>query len=83
MSHTFTITLSQDSATIVDKAKAMLIESGNKFTGDSSKGSFSGSGIAGTYHISGNVATITIDKKPFVIPMSLVESKVREYFKSA
>lgn len=83
MSHSFQITLSQDPASAVEKVRKLLTESGSEFTGDSSSGSFAGSGVKGLYHVSGQVVTITILKKPFVAPMSLVESKVRAYFKEA
>lgn len=83
MSHSFQITLSQDPATVVESVRKLLTESGSEFSGDSSSGSFSGSGVKGLYHVTGSVVTITITKKPFMAPMSLVESKVREYFKTS
>lgn len=82
MSHSFQITLSQDPAIVVEKVRNLLTESGNQFTGDSSSGSFAGSGVEGAYHISGQIVTITITKKPFMAPMGLVESKVRSYFRT-
>lgn len=82
MTHSFQITLSQDPASVVERVRKLLTENGGQFSGNSSSGSFAGSGVKGAYHISGRDVTITITKKPLLAPMSLVESKIREYFKS-
>ena len=82
MAHSFNVTLSDEPASVLEKVRKLITESGGQFTGDSSSGSFAGSGVKGAYHISGRDVTITITKKPLLAPMSLVESKVREYFKS-
>ncbi len=80
MSNKFTVKLTCPAPEALDKARCAISESGGILTGDTSNGSFSGSGVMGSYHISGDEATITITKKPFIAPMSLIESKVREFF---
>lgn len=80
MAHSFNITLSEEPASVVEKVRKLVTENGGQFSGDSSSGSFAGSGVKGAYHISGQIVTITITKKPLLAPMSLVESKIREYF---
>lgn len=82
MAHSFNVTLSDEPASVLEKVRKLLTENGGQFNGDSSSGSFAGSGVKGEYHISGQIVTITITKKPLLAAMSLVESKVREYFKS-
>lgn len=83
MAHSFNVTLSEEPASVLEKVKKLLTENGGQFSGDSSSGSFAGSGVKGAYHISGQIVTITITKKPLLAPMSLVESKVKEFFKSS
>lgn len=82
MAHSFNVTLSEEPASVLEKVKKLLTENEGQFSGDSSSGSFAGSGVKGAYHISGQIVTITITKKPLLAPMSLVESKVKEFFKS-
>jgi hypothetical protein len=49
------------------------------FNGNEQQGSFRASGIAGQYQVSG-VVDVTITEKPALIPKSLIEKEVREYF---
>jgi len=80
MSHKFTINLTCSATEALDKAKCAVESSGGQLTGDTVSGNFSGSGVIGVYQMSGSDVTITITKKPFIAPMSLIESKVREFF---
>ena len=82
MAHSFTISLAgKDIATEISKIKAGLAGSGGTFAGDIQSGNFSGSGVVGHYLVTaGAQIEITITKKPFVAPMSLVEKKIRSYF---
>lgn len=81
MSHNFTINLTGSVTEALDRARHTISGSGGDITGDESSGTFAGSGVLGSYHITGSTVTITINKKPFIAPMSLIESKVREFFK--
>ncbi len=81
MSHNFTINLTGSVTEALDKARHTITGSGGELTGDTSSGTFVGSGVFGSYQITGSTVTITINKKPFIAPMSLIESKVREFFK--
>lgn len=82
MIHVFTISLiGKNIATEVDNIKSAIVAKGGKFEGDISSGKFSGSGVEGYYSVlPGDQFEITITKKPFIAPMSLVESKIRSYF---
>lgn len=82
MAYTFIVNLSgKDIATEISKIKAGLAGSGGKFDGDITSGCFSMSGVQGQYIVkTGAQIEITITKKPFIAPMSLVEKKIRSYF---
>jgi hypothetical protein len=74
----FNITIEPDK--LVAKAKKAAEESGVTFSGDSKKGCFRGSGIAGDYSLEGETAIVTITQKPFLASWSLIETKVKEFF---
>lgn len=81
MVHIFTISLAgKDITSEINKIKAAMVNGGT-FEGDIASGKFSGSGVEGYYLVKpGAQIEITITKKPFIAPMSLVESRIRSYF---
>jgi hypothetical protein len=52
---------------------------GGKFTGNEQRGNFQANGIAGQYRVSEKV-NVTITEKPFLIPNSLIEREIKNYF---
>jgi len=52
---------------------------GGRFLGNEREGNFNAKGIAGQYRIS-HLVDITITEKPLVVPNSLIEKEVRNYF---
>ena len=80
MAKTFKLEIKTSAEEMLKKAKDEAGKSWASVTGETSSGKFSGSGVEGTYKIVGNSVEITIEKKPFIAPMSLVESKVRKFF---
>jgi hypothetical protein len=80
MAKTFKLEIKTSADEMLKKAKDEAAKSGASLDGDASSGRFSGSGVAGTYRVVGDSVEITIEKKPLVVPMALVESKVREFF---
>ena len=60
--------------------KEKMTQNSMHFEGNEKTGSFKGSGIEGTYEIKKNQVLVLINKKPFYIPESLVESKFKDYF---
>lgn len=80
MSKQFAITLTSDAHEVVDRFKATAQKNNFQFSGNERLGQFSGKGIEGQYAIKGNLLTITIGKKPMLIPWSLIESTVRDFF---
>ncbi|MFM8332156.1 MAG: hypothetical protein ACKN9T_10745 [Candidatus Methylumidiphilus sp.] len=79
MSKQFSIKMSHDAREVVAKFKSAAEKNDVRFNGDEHKGQFSGKGIEGHYAISGDVLTITIEKKPMLIGWSLIEAKVRDF----
>jgi hypothetical protein len=52
---------------------------GGSFNGNEQQGNFNASGIAGQYRVS-DLVNVTITEKPFIIPNSLIEKEVKNYF---
>jgi len=63
-----------------EKAKNAISKAGASVKGDCNAGSFSGSGLEGSYVYENGSLNITINKKPFIAPESLIKSKVKEFF---
>jgi len=63
-----------------EKAKNAIKKAGANVKGDCNAGSFSGSGLEGSYVFENGSLNITINKKPFIAPESLIKSKVKEFF---
>jgi len=80
MARTFSVDFTEDPSDLVARVQKAAVEFGADFEGDTTSGSFSGRGFAGTYRISDSVATVTITEKPFLIPWGVVESQVRGFF---
>ena len=64
------------------KTAKLIRDNGGTFSGDETSGCFSGNGVYGNYKISENIK-ITITDKPFIYSKSLVEERIRSYFRSA
>jgi hypothetical protein len=80
MARSFAVKLTGSPEALVEKAKKAAAENSAAFSGDTQAGSFSAGGVEGSYKISGDVVAVTISKKPFYAPWSMVESYVREFF---
>ena len=81
----FDITVSGELAGVLDQVRSNIVGAGGAFSGDASSGEFSGPTavgiVKGSYTVRGGVVTVTITDKPFLVPCSTIESKVRDYFK--
>lgn len=80
MSKMFEFKLSQASSELLPKAKAMAQANGVHLVGDHQCGRFSGRGVEGAYRVDGDRMAIRIQKKPFIMPWSLIESTFRSFF---
>jgi hypothetical protein len=58
-----------------------IVRNGGTLAGSAAVGEFEGSGVRGNYRLTGDsVFVITITKKPFICPESMVEGKIRTFF---
>jgi hypothetical protein len=85
MAHSFTIPVSGPISVTLEKVGSEIVCSGGSLEGGESCGTFSGLTplglIKGEYCcVSAGEIKITIVEKPFLVPYSVIESKIREYF---
>ena len=84
MAHSFAFDLPGDPAAALAKASSLVKGAGGTFAGDADAGSFAGKTpvgeVKGTYRVAGSRVSVTITDKPFVVPKSVVESKVKGFF---
>jgi len=77
----FSIPFSGNAENILAKAKAAIESQNGDFTGDVHSGNFEVSvfanSIKGYYNVSGQVLSLTITDKPFLIPCSSIESLLK------
>ena len=85
MAHSFKIRLSGDINDTLRKVESVITAGGGLFEGTAEQGSFHGRSVAGL--IKGNYCCsdgtdimITITDKPFIVPYSLIEAEIRNYF---
>ncbi len=80
MAHTFKISIVDDLSSTLRKVEQTIVQKGGSFKGDMNQGEFSGS-VKGRYVVfSHSEVEITILSKPFVMPNSMIESAIRDYF---
>jgi hypothetical protein len=80
MSKSFEVKLKHDPDEIIAKAREAARHNGIHFVGDGQTGHFAGHGIEGSYLIMDDILSVQIAKKPFIMPWSLIESTLRNYF---
>ena len=80
----FTITVAGDMTETLEKIRTTVTSMGGSFSGDGTSGSIASQTpvgqVEGDYSISGNEITITITKKPIMVPCGMIETKMREFF---
>jgi len=75
----FSFAKPQDISQAIQTVQTGIKNKGGIFSGDEQQGSFKANGIAGQYKVSDKV-NVTISEKPFVVPNSLIENEVKNYF---
>lgn len=80
MSKSFSVNFTGDATSLLERARKTATDNGAQVTGDTNKGAFSGRGVEGSYAVNGNTVNITVDKKPMIVPWSLVESQLKQFF---
>jgi hypothetical protein len=83
--HSFIVKLHDVISSILEKVKAEITDSGGRFEGNAKCGRFQGKSILGLIKggyrsISDTEVEITIERKPFILPYSTIESKIKEHF---
>ncbi len=81
----FEVPFSGDVQSVIDGAKSAVEKAGGKFGGDASTGKFNvpKPAVEGSYRITGSSMSITITKKPMIVPCGVIESYIKEKFKAA
>ncbi len=81
----FSVQLEDDPQAVIDNLKNLISQHGGVLQGDASTGSFEGMTpagmIRGVYEIAGSTATIDIYDKPWLLPQSMIEQVMKDYFK--
>ena len=85
MAHSFSITLSDEVSAILGKVEVAITSNGGSFQGNEENGIFLGKTplgfIKGEYCCTAaKKIEVTIVEKPFFVPYSVIELKIREYF---
>jgi hypothetical protein len=80
MQMTFSISFEGDPAQLVKRARETATQNHVQFDGDEHSGNFSGDGVAGTYAVSGQTVTLTINRKPFYVTMAMIQDHLGKFF---
>lgn len=80
MSRSVTGHLPESAEVVVAKLKKMAIKHDIEFSGDTTKGYARGKGFHVEYVLVGTQCTLTVTKKPMLVPWSLVESQLHKLF---
>ncbi|MBM4201169.1 MAG: hypothetical protein FJ189_07770 [Gammaproteobacteria bacterium] len=77
---TYKVLMSREPTAVVEKARRTANSNGFDFSGNETAGQFAGKGLQGSYRIDGTQISITIDKKPLILPWGVIESSIKSFF---
>jgi len=77
---TYRIRLNSTPGELVEKASSIAKDNGFNFNGNEENGDFGAMGVEGAYRIANEEVVVTISSKPFMIPWSMVEKYVQQFF---
>ena len=80
MSHTFKIPLKVAKEDVLDHIESTLPEHGLTLVRTDDGARISGRGFKGCVRFAGRDMVIEVTDKPFIVPWSLVESKLKAFF---
>ncbi|TSA05626.1 MAG: hypothetical protein D4R76_00420 [Methylococcus sp.] len=80
MSKVFTIQLTAPPEAVIAAAKIAAQKNGVALEGDATQGQFDGHGIKGTYDILDQTLSVSIAKKPLVMPWGMIEKTLTNFF---
>lgn len=66
---------------IVAKLRELAVKHDIEFCGDEHKGYAKGKGFHVEYEVHGTSCTLTVTKKPMLVPWSMVEAQLHKLFK--
>ncbi len=70
----------QDRVALFELAKERARKGGAKLSGSVASGSFSASGVVGTYKTQGDFLEVTVTRKPWYVPESKIKSELQKFF---
>jgi hypothetical protein len=79
----FSVPFQQNPTHLVTHLQNAARDHGMHFCGDDRSGHFRGMGIEGQYVIRDQTFRITVRKKPLLVPWSMLEAKLTEFFGQA
>jgi len=79
MGQNFTFDLTGNLSAKLSQIKAAAAAKSVHFSGDLSRGQFSGMGLSGTYSVSGSTIIISVETKPFFVSWEYIESQLRTF----
>jgi hypothetical protein len=83
MAYSFEIPIKDQPESLIDRAKSTIEGADGAFAGDTRTGAFAVPAkigtVEGTYTIEDNILKVTITKKPFIAPYSMIEDALRRY----
>jgi hypothetical protein len=84
MAHSFSMTIPGDLSDALRRVEKQIVSPGGSFRGTTASGTFSGETalgpVEGTYTASGSIVTVTLTRKPPLVPDRIIESAIRAYF---
>ncbi|NJD05457.1 MAG: hypothetical protein FIA97_03035 [Methylococcaceae bacterium] len=80
MSRKIEFALNEDPQLVIKRARQAAEKNGVHLVGDASAGKFTGHGLDGQYAIASGTIAITIRRKPMLVPWSMIESRLQEFF---
>lgn len=80
MSRSVTGPMPESADVVIAKLRKLAVKHNVEFVGDTLQGYVNGKGFHLKYVINGMQCTLTVTKKPLLVPWSLVESQLHKLF---
>ena len=72
--------LKEDPEVVVQKLRRLAKKNNIKFEGDECTGKAEGKGFVANYRVEGRECTLTVTKKPMLVPWGVVEKAIAKVF---
>ena len=77
MAKTFSMQTAMDRPSLMSRARRVAGDNGATLVGDERSGRFSHEMVRGEYRMVGRTVTVTVTEKHWLVPWSVVESRLR------